>query len=153
MSRGKIILGLITLVVVGVIIFTLVFKPQPAKEESIPAPNSQDEKLKIIKTNPELLDDTTILPTQSIEITFNKVVPKSEFKHLLAPEVKNYEIEALGGPDSSKGTTMKINFKDPLQLGGGYSLIIYESTRAEKESDKLDKEYIYHFKTIKYKGV
>jgi hypothetical protein len=148
----KILIVLAILVGIGVVIFWQFSKPSQIQQTPETETPPQEEQLKIIKTNPDPLEGATILPTQSIEITFNKVIPRSEFKHLLDPEIKNYEVESVGG-DSTKGPTIRINFKEPLQLGVGYSLTIYQHTRSEKEEDKLDKEYLYHFKTIQYKGV
>lgn len=153
MSRGiKIILALIVLIVVGVIVVTQINKPKETPKDDQANSKPQDEQLRIIKTNPDPLNEATILPTQSIEIIFNRVIPKSEFKHQFDPEIKDYQIEAIGGADATKGSTIKINFKNPLQLGGGYTLKIFNSTRTD-DNKNLDKEYEYHFKTIQYKGV
>ncbi len=123
-----------------------------ASQKSKPAPQVQFDGLTLLKTDPDPLDEATILPTQSIIITFNKIIPKSEFKFKFDPEIKDIEVEAQGGKIPTEGSIMKINFKKPLQLGGGYSLSITNSTRTN-DGQKLDREYNYHFKTIGYNGV
>lgn len=137
---------------VGLFIFYQLNKPEAEEAVNKPAETQTDDQLRVVKTNPDPLDEATILPTQSIEITFNKEIPKSEFKHQFDPEIKGYEIEAIGGGDATKGTTMKVNFKEPLELGGGYTLVIQNSTRTN-DGKNLDHQYEYHFKTIQYKGV
>ena len=153
-TNSKIFLGLCAFLIIafGLFMFTRVNKSPVNNGEKANQAEISDNQLKIIATNPNPLDDATILPTQSIEITFNKIIPKSEFKHEFSPEIPSHEVEALNGPDANNGSVMKINFKEPLQLGAGYSLTISSGTRTG-DGKSIDKEYIYHFKTIQYKGV
>lgn len=117
----------------------------------IPTPTSQQEALRLVSTNPDPLEGATILPTQSLEFTFNKPIAKTEFKHLFDPEVE-HEVEIASNKKGWLGNTIKLNFKKPLQLGSGYTLFIYQNTQTE-DKQTLDKEYVFHFSTIKYRGI
>ncbi len=136
-KKNIIIIIFITIIIV---IVGLILRQNPDKSVQPP----QKEELKIISTNPNPLEEATILPTSSIEITFNKPVNLSEFKHRFDPEV-NHEVEAIKN-------TFRITFKKPLRLGSGYTLFILPNTHTE-DGLSLDREIIYHFKTISYRGV
>lgn len=110
----------------------------------------QTEQLQIISTNPHPLEEATILPTQNIELTFNKPFFRSQFKHKFDPDIE-HEVEVIGGRDQEFGQTFKIVFKKPLELGLGYTLFVFTNTKTE-ENFSLDKEYVFHFQTIRYKG-
>ncbi len=144
----KINIKFIIFITIIIVIFGgLIFKQNPDK----PVQTLPKEELKIISTNPSPLEDATILPTGSIDITLNKPVVISEFKHRFDPELE-HEVEVISGINSSYGQTFRISFKKPLQLGSGYTLFILPNTHTE-DGLKLDKEIIYHFKTIGYRGV
>ncbi len=113
-------------------------------------PTVAPEQLKIISTNPHPLDEATILPTQNIEFTFNKPLFRSQFKHKFDPDIE-HEVEVIDGRDKEFGQTFKIVFKKPLELGLGYALFVFTNTKTEGGLF-LDKEYVFHFQTIKYKG-
>jgi hypothetical protein len=142
----KKILIFILLVLIGAGIF-LFLKSKLSINQNITTP--QADKLQIITTTPNPLDGATILPTQTIIVAFNKPVAISEFKHRFDPEVE-HTIETQ--TNDWKGTTMKITFKKPLQLGSGYTLFIESNTHTEAK-EGLDHQYVYHFTTISYKGV
>ena len=108
-------------------------------------------QLQITSTKPDPLDEATILPTGSIEVTFNKPIVASELKHRFDPDIE-HEVEVTGGINNFYGQTFRIIFKKPLPLGNGFTLFILKETHTE-EKETLDKEYIFHIKTIKYTGV
>lgn len=116
-------------------------------EQSKPSGNQHFE---IISTNPDPLEGATILSNQYIEITFSKPLVASEFKHKFDPDIE-YKVEVLNSQKDKGGTTVRITFKN-LELGSGYTLFVLPQTKTE-ESEELGKDYIYHFKTINYKGV
>ena len=143
-------LGFFLLIVILGIIYT---QNQSWQKLTSPSPKSETKKehLQIISTNPHPLDEATILPFQSIEITLNKPLFRSQLKHVFNPDIE-HDVVVLEGRDQEFGSKFKIIFKKPLELGTGYSLLIQQSTHTE-DGLSLDKEYIYHFKTIEYKGV
>jgi hypothetical protein len=136
----------IILILIGIGIFLFIKPKLQSKQSNV---TTQSEKLTVVSTTPNPLNGATVLPTQTIFITFNKPVAISEFKHRFDPEVE-HTIETQA--NDWKGTTMKITFKKPLQLGSGYTLFIESNTHTEAKED-LDHQYVYHFTTISYKGV
>lgn len=135
-------------IIITIIFLALVFFLVKNKPVTTPTPPSN--QLQIISTKPSPLDEATILPTQNIEITFNKEIVLSEFKHKFDPEVE-YETEVIDGKNNL-GKTFRIKFKKSLQLGSGYTLFILKETHTE-DKELLDKEYVFHIKTINYRGV
>lgn len=130
----------------------LSFKLLPLNKDKNTTNNqTQSDQLKLISTNPDPLDNVTIIPTQDLEFTFNKPFYKSEFKHKFDPLVE-HDVEVVNGENSERGSTFRIKFRKPLPLGSGYTLMIEASTKID-EDHKLDRDYIYHFRTIQYKGV
>ena len=137
-------------IIIAIAITTLSYKTLVPTKTTLPT-TSQEEQLKIISTDPDPLEGSTILPTQYIEITFNKPLFVSQFKHRLDPEV-DHEVKVINGRDHAFGQTFRIIFKKPLELGSGYTLFILSDTKTE-ENLGLDKDFDYHFSTINYKGV
>jgi hypothetical protein len=106
----------------------------------------QNTEPKIVSTNPLPLNEAVILPGQTIEITFNYPVNAvSEFKHRLEPKI-DYKIEL-----SSDRKTAKIIPTKTFNLGTGYTLFILGETKFD-DKKKLNQEFVYHFRTIDFKG-
>ncbi len=114
-------------------------------------PQKQSDHLRVVSAKPPSLDGATILPTDSLEITFNKPVSLSEFKHHFDPDVK-HDVEPVGQSNPKGAYSFKITFKKPLELGAGYTLFIESATHTQ-DGETLDREYNYHIKTIGYRGV
>lgn len=143
MIKKILILGLFT--AVGV----TVFWHQSQVKVQTQSSNQPTDVLKIVSTKPDLLDEATILPTQTIEITFNNSFDIDKLKVRLDPEL-DYEITTPNKKPVSQ--TILISFKKPLQLGSGYTLFIFPDPTS-KEKLKMDKEYSFHFRTIGYQGI
>ena len=141
----------ITIIMVITIIIIIIGGLSLKQNLNKPPQSPPKEELKIIATKPDPLEEATILPTSSIEITFNKPIVTSEFKHRFDPELE-HKVEVINGINNSYGQTFRIIFKKPLQLGSGYTLFILPNTHTE-DGLNLNKEIIYHFKTISYRGV
>lgn len=108
---------------------------------------NQNEEPGVVSTNPENLDGTTILANQTIEITFNLPLEnRGEFKNRIDPEAE-YEIKL-----SDDRKTAKIIPLKPYKLGTGFTLFIKPDTKFDGKK-QLEREIIYHFRTINYKGV
>lgn len=147
--KKQIVLGaLIIIVVATFLVKGSVLQDKSTKKAPEINTKQEEDQLKIISTNPNPLDEAVILPTQSIEFKFNKSISVSEFKHRLDPEV-GHKIEA---EENSTGTTIRITFDKPLELGNGYTLFVLSNTNS-KDKSSLGQEFQYHFSTIKYKGV
>lgn len=147
--RTKIVI-FIVFALIAALLFLFREKLPPAPQLNNPQ-TTQEEQLKIVSTNPDPLEGATILPTQYIEITFNKPLFVSEFKHRLDPEV-DHEVKVINGRDHAFGSIFRIVFKKPLELGSGYTLFILSTTKTE-ENLGLEHDFIYHFSTISYRGV
>lgn len=145
MNRLKIGIFILAIVLLGGFLYKNSFFKSSPKTTEVP------KQLKIVSTNPTPLEGATILPTQYIEINFNYPIVDSEFKHKLDPEL-DHEIQVFNGKNSRWGQTMRIVFKKPLQLGSGLTLFILGNTHTE-DGLKLNQDFIYHIRTIGYKGV
>jgi hypothetical protein len=147
MSRRVIITILIT---IGLILITVFNRGFYATQESVGPSQNTDANSKnvmVLSTNPDNLDNATILPTQSLEITFNKPVEnEGELKHRLEPQT-DHHIEVSGDRK-----TVKVVPNKGWALGTTYTLFIQSDSKFREEG-KLDHEIIYHFKTIDYKGI
>lgn len=137
-------------IVVGsalILVFTQGLYPksdEPRIEE--PATVSTNN-VQIVSTNPAPLDNTTILPTQSIEITFDTPLQNEpETKILFNPSIE-HKIEL-----STDRKTVKIIPNDVWELGVGYSMSIKSDTKFDQDK-KLDQDKEFHFATINYRGV
>lgn len=100
----------------------------------------------IVQTNPKDLDESTILPNQTLEIYFSaplENVPETRWS--VEPQA-DYKAEL-----SEDKKTLKLIPNTPLNLGQSYTLFIKAETKIEGKR-MLDKEYQYHFKTIDFKG-
>lgn len=106
------------------------------------------QEIKIVSTNPSPLEESTILPTQTIELTFNQAVEggTGEVKTLIEPKT-DYKIEL-----SDDRKTARVVPTKPYLLGQGYTLHILGNTKFEGKKE-LGREEIFHFKTISYSGV
>jgi hypothetical protein len=135
---------LIVLAILGIGVFVWNQKQVVSKKDV-----AQTETIKIVSTSPEPLEEATILPNQTITVTFNKPIDVNRLKIHLEPAAA---LEIAMPSKDSLNNTLTINFKESLQLGSGYTLFI-NADPANKEKLPLEKDYIFHFKTISYKGV
>ena len=107
----------------------------------------QTDTPQLVSTKPDPLDEAVILPSQTVEITFNLPIENiGELKYELSPKVK-YKVAlsedrkaVIITPDSTwpVGTTFTLNVS-PLTKFDGKKF--------------LKDGIIIHFKTIEYKGV
>lgn len=113
----------------------------PAKQQT---ENSQPE---IVSTNPNPLEEAVILPSQVVELTFNQPLEnRGELKNRIEPKL-DYEIKL-----SDDRKTAKITTHQGFALGTTYTLFIMPDSKFDGKK-LLGREYIFHFKTIEYKGV
>lgn len=151
-SLKQIIIGVVA--VVGALLILIFGRglysstPTSQIQTEVKSAKIEDSKeIKVVSTNPENLDGSVILPNQTIEITFNQPMEnRGEFKNKIEP-VAEYEIKL-----SDDRKTAKIILAKPFNLGTGYTLFIKPDTKFDGKRT-LDKEIIYHFNTISYKGI
>lgn len=123
----------------------------PKQKQQPQVTQPQSETLRVVSTNPNPLENATILATQDIEITLSKPVFIGQIKIQFSPDLE-YKIEPVNPVKANTSSVYKITFKKPLELGSGYTFFIQGGTQTE-DGQKIDQEYSYHFKTVKYKGV
>lgn len=109
-----------------------------------PIPENQ---VGVISTQPSPLEEATILMSQPVEITFNKPIENiGELKHRVEPEFA-YDLKL-----SQDRKTVILSPKEFYPLGTLITLHISVETKFDG-GFRLDSNLIYHFKTIKYRGV
>ncbi|MFA5932647.1 MAG: Ig-like domain-containing protein [Microgenomates group bacterium] len=147
------IIGII--VVIGTILI-LIFKggiySKPAenldKTFNNPTPTTiQTDTPEIISTSPSPLDNSYIWGTTAISITFNlpiENIPELKYKFEPASNIKT--------DLSNDNKTVTFTPIEPLKLGSEYLLTIPAEAKFLGKKT-LGKSYIFHIRTIEYKGV
>lgn len=109
--------------------------------------SSQEDKPKIISTKPDPLDNTIISASEIIEITFNRPLENApELKTRMDPKI-DYKVEL-----SQDRKTAEIIPAKVYELGTSYTLFISPDSKFDG-GGRLDGEKIFHFRTVKYRGV
>lgn len=110
-----------------------------------PSPPLSLKSPRVISTNPEA--NGLISQQQTIEIIFNQPLENiGEFKHRIEPKI-DYKLDL-----SSDRKIVKILPQKPYELGTEYTLFIMPESKFDG-GERLDKEVIFHFKTVRYRGV
>lgn len=137
----------IIIIIVMVALFFLkerVFNPN---SKTSTQPTSQENEPEIISTRPEPLENAVVSATEVLEINFNKPVENiGEFKFRIDPKA-DIKIEL-----SSDRKTAKIIPQTPFELGVTYTIFIGPETKFDGVGN-WGKEVIYHFQTIKFRGI
>lgn len=137
-----IVIGAVVALFKGLPITFLGSAPAPS-----PTPQQSGQKPRVVATNPANLDYAVILPTQTVEITFNLPIEnEGEFKNSLDPKT-NYKIKL-----SDDRKTAKIIPVTPFALGTTFTLFIKPDTKFDGHKT-LGYDIYYRFQTIAYKGV
>lgn len=148
--KQKIIIIIAAVGAALIFIFQRGLYSKPAAEKPVDTQKNtaqSSEEPKLIFTNPTPLEGSTILPTQSVQITFNIPLENvGEFKHRLEPKTP-YEAKL-----SDDKKTVTITPTKPLKLGSGYTLFIDQLSKFEG-GKRLNGGIDIHFRTIEYKGV
>jgi len=122
--------------------------PKVPESATINTVSSKDSnQVNLVSTSPSPLDQATILPNQTITITFDQPAQNApELKVKIDPQIDiNTEL-------SDDRKTLKVSPKTTFGLKQGYTLTI--PTEAKFDGDKkLDHDLIFHFTTIDYQGV
>ncbi len=140
----KTVVGIV-IVIILIAIIALIFNRQGSSSQP-QEQSTTDISPDVVSTKPSPLDDSTILPTQGVEITFNTSLESAtEVKYRLEPNVEvNLEL-------SEDKKTLKITPKETFELGASYTLFILPDTKLE-DKKTFGKEKVYHFKTIDFKS-
>lgn len=146
--RRKIIIGTIIVITVTVVIIVIILREPPPTPTPAPATqNQQEQSPKIVSTKPEPLEEAIITANEVIEITFNRPLENvGEFKARIDPKI-DFKVELSGDRKTAKIIPAKT-----YDLGAGYTLFIGTETKFDGVG-RWGEEKIFHFRTIKYRGI
>lgn len=114
---------------------------------SAPQVQKDDQKPMITSTKPNPLEEAIISATEVVEVTFNRPLENvGEFKVKIDPKV-DFKIELSGDRKTAKIIPTK-----PYELGSTYTLFIGTETKFDGVG-RWGEEKIFHFRTIKYRGI
>lgn len=108
---------------------------------------ANDPQPRLVSIKPDSLEGATILPTQTIEVTFNhplQNVPETKWR--IDPKIE-MKVELSVDKKIIKFTPTKA-----YDLGQGYNLIITGDTKFDNNK-LLNTDYHWAFQTIKYTGI
>ncbi len=147
----KFIFIILAITLIGAASYFFRQKPQMPLPDSSPKPlpsqSSQNELPKIVSTKPDPLEDAIISATETLEITFNRPLENvGEFKSKIEPKI-DYKVELSGDRKTARIIPAK-----PFELGTTYTLFIGTETKFDGVG-RWGMEKIFHFKTVKYRGI
>lgn len=141
------------IIIISMVGFKTLYKPTAKPEQVSPEKTIEDKKSsaspEFLFTKPEGLekDVKVILPSQTIEITFNQPIENiGEFKHKLEPKVK-YQAKL-----SDDKKTVILNPEGSFPVGTEFTLFVQSDTKFDGKKN-FEKELQLHFKTLTYRGV
>lgn len=146
-SKTKIISVVLAIgaILIAIFKFGLGGVPTPGSSEI-----SQNDSPTVVATSPAVMKEkktVVVLPTQTIEITFNQPLENiPETKIVIEPKA-DYKVELSGDRK-----TLKIIPVTPYALGQGYSLFVKGETKFDGKKT-LGSDVDFHFATISYNGV
>lgn len=149
-AKQKIIALILALGAALIFIFQQGLYGKPSSPTGPKTEKVQSEEPQVVSTSPNPLQNGVILPTQTVEITFNQPVENlGELKYKIDPQPEGFTIEL-----SSDRKTVKIIPTKPFRLGTFYSFFIEAGESGTKfDGNKRLKENInFSFKTIDFKG-
>lgn len=118
----------------------------PASKPQSPQVSEKD-KPQIVSTKPDPLEGSIISASDVIEITFNRSLENvGEFKVRIDPKAE-IKLELSGDRKTGKIIPVK-----PYELGSGYTIFIKPDTKFDGAGEWRE-EKIFHFRTIRYRGV
>lgn len=142
----KIVILIVIILTALLAIIKLSSVNRPSLNTKAPAVSEKD-KPQIVSTKPDPLEEAIIGASDTIEITFNRSLENAgEFKVRIDPKVE-FKLEL-----SSDRKTCRIIPVKPYELGTGYTVFIGPETKFDGVG-RWGEEKIFHFRTIKYRGV
>lgn len=144
--KYKIILGILIVGILGFLLYSNFTKPNPPQPKDNP-PAQIDSSPKILSTKPEPLEGAIISANEVIEFTFSRALEnEGELKIKTEPKME-YDIKLSQDRKNAKIIPVK-----PYELGTTYTLFLGPDTKFEGLG-KWGQEKIFHFKTVRYRGV
>lgn len=115
------------------------------RESKVEQPS--DKGVRIVSTKPDPLEEAVVSAAEEIEITFSHPLEnEGQAKFRIEPKL-DYKIVLSGDRKTAKIIPLK-----PYELGAGYTLFILPDSKFEGVGE-WKREKIFHFQTIKYRGV
>lgn len=146
--KKKILLSLALLVILpaAFLLYQNIYKEGRSTNPK-PSANQQTDGPEIVSTKPDPLEEAVISAIEQIEITFSYPLEnEGQFKIRIEPKI-DYKIVL-----SQDRKTAKIIPQKPYELGAGYTLFILPDSKFDGIGD-WKQEKIFHFQTIRYRGV
>lgn len=129
------------------IIAVILWRGNKPSEPPSSTPTPASDQPRIVSTIPDPLDGTIIAADQKIEITFSHPLENApELKLRIEPNL-NYKVEL-----SSDRKTAKITPTGSYDLGVSYTLFVMPDSKFDGGA-RLQGEKIFHFQTIRYRGI
>ena len=131
-----------------ILIFAHGLSTSAPKAQEIKSTSQQSNKVDLVSTNPANLDNSTISPNQTIQLTFNSPIDEQyqKFQISLDPNI-DYQTQLT---DDKK--TLTITPDKGFGFGQGYTLTI-KSGNKFLNGQTLDHDITIHFTTTQYSGV
>lgn len=119
----------------------------PSAQSQAEPKSTQSDKVEILTTSPDPLNESTVTPTQTIQITFSQPAQNvPELKVRIEPVIDlNLQL-------SDDRKTLKISPKQSFGLQQGYSITIPADAKFDG-GRTLGTDLLFHFKTISYSGI
>lgn len=150
MGKKSLIIAAVVLLGLGFFFFKDMEKPilQALESGETSAPViSENDPPQIVSTKPDPLDEAIVSATEVLEFRFNRALEnEGELKIKTEPE-NEYKIQLSQDRKVATVTPLK-----PFELGATYTLTIGRDTKFQGIG-AWNQEKMYHFKTIKYRGV
>lgn len=121
-------------------------EPTPVSTTPIPSVSENDPP-QIISTKPNPLEEAIVSANEVLEFTFNRPLENEGELKIKTEPVNEYKIKLSQDRKTATVTPVK-----PFELGATYTLRIGRDTKFTGLG-AWGQEKIYHFKTIKYRGV
>lgn len=147
---SKKVLVLLAIVIIGLGFF-LNSRQEPTRTPSTAASSppsvSENDPPQIISTKPNPLDEAIVSANEVLEFTFNRALENEGELKIKTEPANEYKI--VLSQDRKVATVTPVK---PFELGATYTLRIGPDTKFQGIGE-WKQEKIYHFRTIRYRGV
>lgn len=129
------------------IIAVVLWRGNSTSEPPSSTPTPASNQPRIVSTNPNPLDGAIITADQIIELIFSHPLENApELKLRIEPKI-DYKVELSGDRKTAKITPTR-----SYDLGVSYTLFIMPDSKFDG-GGRLEGEKVFHFQTIRYRGV
>lgn len=141
------IIGILILVSLFLVLRQTGVKVETPKQPQVQATPSENDKPKIVATKPDPLEGAIVSGSQPLELTFNRSLEnEGELKLRIEPPI---DMKITLSQDRKTAT---LTPQKPYELSQTYTIFIKGDTKFTGVG-AWGEEKIFHFQTIKYRGV